>query len=66
MKPPRIAKYLNTLRAVALRYLVDNDFRSVTKESMIAIVANIERSNICDWSNLERYKEMLKQPEGLS
>ena len=47
---PRIAKYIGTLRLIAERYLEGRDFTALTKEDIISLVAQIERSDLSDWS----------------
>lgn len=59
VKLPRINMYMSTLRLMAERYLEDRDFRDITKEDMIDIVAKIERGYHSDWTKYS-YEVIIK------
>jgi integrase len=50
VKLARLGKYYSILRLLAERHLEGRDFTALTKEDVISIVADIERSSFSDWS----------------
>lgn len=53
VKLPRLSKYYSTLRLLAERHLKGRDFTALSKEDVISIVADIERSSLSDWSKCD-------------